>query len=338
MYTTGSIALSKSGLSVSQLNALVAGTGLANLGQAFSDVEADYGLNALFVLAHAAVESAWGNSALAKGRNSLFGLNAYDSNPNAATGYATKYDSVMGYGKFMSEYYLHPGDPYYAGPTFGNIFVHYSTSGQVEAGTIVGIMNNEMSKLGATQPVTNAPVSGGNTYTVQGGDSLSGIAAAHGLSLAQIESLNPQISNPNLIHPGDLVNIGSAPAPAPSAPSVPSSPTRQYIVQSGDNMSKIAGQFGLSLAAIEALNPQIPNPSLIYPGEVVYVGGSTPAPAPVVAPANTGTYITIASGNTLSGLAAKYGTSVSQLLAWNQSKYPSMTANYIQAGWSIRVR
>jgi hypothetical protein len=39
--------------------------------------------------------------------------------------------------------------------------------------------------------------------------SLSGIAQAKGLTLMQIEGLNPQITNPNLIYPGEQIRIGS---------------------------------------------------------------------------------------------------------------------------------
>ena len=45
-------------------------------------------------------------------------------------------------------------------------------------------------------------------------------------------------------------------------------------------------------------------------------------------------YYTIQSGDTLSGIAAKYGTSVSQLQAWNGIK----NANLIYAGQKIRVK
>jgi len=50
-------------------------------------------------------------------------------------------------------------------------------------------------------------------YLVQPGDTLSGIAASHGVSLAAVESANPQISNPNLIFAGQSVRIpGGSPA------------------------------------------------------------------------------------------------------------------------------
>lgn len=44
-------------------------------------------------------------------------------------------------------------------------------------------------------------------YLVQPGDTLSGIAASHGASLASVESANPQISDPNLIYAGETLQI-----------------------------------------------------------------------------------------------------------------------------------
>lgn len=44
-------------------------------------------------------------------------------------------------------------------------------------------------------------------YLVQPGDTLSGIAASHGVSLAAVEAANPQIGNPNLIYAGQSVSL-----------------------------------------------------------------------------------------------------------------------------------
>ena len=44
-------------------------------------------------------------------------------------------------------------------------------------------------------------------YLVQPGDTLSGIAASHGVSLAAVEAANPQLSNPNLIYTGQKIEI-----------------------------------------------------------------------------------------------------------------------------------
>jgi LysM repeat protein len=47
------------------------------------------------------------------------------------------------------------------------------------------------------------------SYSVVKGDTLSGIAAAHHMSLAEVEALNPQIKNPNLILPGETVHLSA---------------------------------------------------------------------------------------------------------------------------------
>ena len=47
----------------------------------------------------------------------------------------------------------------------------------------------------------------GGIYTVQSGDNLSQIALANGLGLADLISKNPQIKNPNLIYPGQAINL-----------------------------------------------------------------------------------------------------------------------------------
>ena len=43
------------------------------------------------------------------------------------------------------------------------------------------------------------------------------------------------------------------------------------MVQSGDTMTAIAKKFGVSLAALEAANPQVTNPDLIFPGQVLTI-------------------------------------------------------------------
>jgi murein DD-endopeptidase MepM/ murein hydrolase activator NlpD len=59
-----------------------------------------------------------------------------------------------------------------------------------------------------------------SSHTVQAGDTLSGIASQSGVSLAQVEAANPQITNPNDITVGELVNVpnGSSSAPASATP------------------------------------------------------------------------------------------------------------------------
>jgi hypothetical protein len=71
-----------------------------------------------------------------------------------------------------------------------------------------------------SHPVHPAASSGkSDTYTVHSGDTLSGIASQHHLSLSALEKDNPQIKNLNLILPGQILHLGSginsAPSPSP---------------------------------------------------------------------------------------------------------------------------
>ena len=57
---------------------------------------------------------------------------------------------------------------------------------------------------------------------VQPGNTLSGIAASHSVSLAAVEQANPQITDPNLIYVGQSVNVPSAGSPDSGGSSEPS--------------------------------------------------------------------------------------------------------------------
>lgn len=133
---------------------------------------------------------------------------------------------------------------------------------------------------------------------------------------------------------------GSAPAPSPTPQPTPSPapvPATTYTVQKNDTLSAIAARHNTTWQALYAANKAIigGNPNMIRPGQVLVIpNGSTPAPVNPTAPVN---YI-IVSGDTLGEISATYGSSVDQIVAWNKAKYPSMTRDYIQAGWSIRVK
>ena len=101
-------------------------------------------------------------------------------------------------------------------------------------------------------------------YVVQRGDTLSIIARRFGTTVSAILARNPQITNPDLIFPGQVITIPTAGQPTPPSPR----PGR-YIVQPGDTLSIIARRFGTTVAAILSRNPQITNPDLIFPGQII---------------------------------------------------------------------
>lgn len=120
-------------------------------------------------------------------------------------------------------------------------------------------------KGASVRPASTAPaaqpVQSRRTYTVQAGDTLSGIAAKFGVSTSQISGYRS--GNPNLIYPGETLTIGGTAAPTQSAGTT-------YTVQSGDTLSGIAAKFGTTYQSLAATNG-IANPNLIYPGQVLHI-------------------------------------------------------------------
>jgi len=102
---------------------------------------------------------------------------------------------------------------------------------------------------------SDPPPASGQTYTVQRGDTLRKIADRLNTSVDAILKVNPQISNPNLIYAGQVINLPSG--------------LSTYVVQKGDTLRIIAARFGTSVESLLALNPQITNANLIYTGQVI---------------------------------------------------------------------
>ncbi len=115
----------------------------------------------------------------------------------------------------------------------------------------------------AIQSIVNAKLgaSAQQTYTVQPGDTLSGIAAAYCTTWQHLAELNG-LADPNIIYPGQVLVVdGSAPVPA----------AQTYTVQSGDTLSGIASAYGTSWQRLADING-IADPNLIYPGQVLTIG------------------------------------------------------------------
>lgn len=92
------------------------------------------------------------------------------------------------------------------------------------------------------QSTSNDGSRGGGRVLVQPGDSLSAIAARHGTTWQELYEANrDQISNPNLIHPGQSLRLpGTSSSPSPSSPSSPSSPVESTgpVTAGGSELGK----------------------------------------------------------------------------------------------------
>lgn len=133
------------------------------------------------------------------------------------------------------------------------------------------------------------------------------------------------VDYPSVIRKAGLNRLSGS-APVPPAPS-PAPQYITYVIQPGDTLSGIAQRFGTTVSALADLNG-ISDPDKIYAGNTIRVpeNGSSGSSGPV--------YYTIRPGDTLSGIALKYGTTVSALADLNGISNPDK----IYAGSRIRIR
>jgi LysM repeat protein len=98
--------------------------------------------------------------------------------------------------------------------------------------------------------------------------------------------------------------------------------TGSYVVQRGDTLAAIAARSGVSMSALAQANG-IRNANLIYVGQILTVPGqSESGSAASSKPASGGSVYVVRRGDTLSSIAARYGTSVSALMAANGIRNP----------------
>ncbi|NNV07901.1 SH3 domain-containing protein [Geobacillus sp. C56-T2] len=93
---------------------------LANQGQTFINVGRKYGVNPLYLAAHAIHESAFGTSRLALTKYNLFGYGAYDDAPFvAAYRFSSIEESIEYVARKIKSSYLNPSHPFFKGPILG---------------------------------------------------------------------------------------------------------------------------------------------------------------------------------------------------------------------------
>jgi LysM repeat protein len=206
----------------------------------------------------------------------------------------------------------------------------------------------------APAPAAPAPVS---TYTVASGDSLSGIASRFGTTSRNLMTING-ITNANLIRVGQVIKLSgdaapAAPAPSAPAPSAPAAPAptataapTTYTVVARDTLSGIASRFGTTSRNLMSLNG-ITNANRIRIGQVLTIVGAaapaapapaapaptTPAPAAPAPNASGTTTYKVVARDTLSGIAARFGTTTRNLMSLNGLT----NANSIRIGQILTV-
>lgn len=190
-----------------------------------------------------------------------------------------------------------------------------------------------------TLPITAQRKYKTQAYTVQQGDTLSGIAQRFGVTLDSIVTLN-NIANTHWIWAGQALilpdnetsnnGVEAASEPEANPPTAenesPVSISDSYVVQRGDTLTKIAADFGLDLKDVINSNRSI-NPHSLAIGQAINLPNgekhkqniepATPqTTSPVIQeqkPATTSNAHTVRYGESLSSIALKYGISLATL-------------------------
>lgn len=139
------------------------------------------------------------------------------------------------------------------------------------------------------------------TYTVRSGDTLKVIARKHNTTVAALVQANG-LTNPDVIHPGQRLTVPSA---------------ASYTVRSGDTLASIAARHDTSVAKLMQLN-SLTNPNLVRVGrELLLPTGGTSSGGATTTPAEGATTHIVRAGETVNGVAHRYGISTAQLVAAN---------------------
>jgi N-acetylmuramoyl-L-alanine amidase len=185
--------------------------------------------------------------------------------------------------------------------------------------------------------VLGGPILAGPAYAagpmvvVHPGDTLAAIAARYGTTVARRVALN-QIRNPDLILPGQVVVLtppsgnGTAGTSAPGA-------LVFHVVRPGENLTRLGASYGTSIAAIVRANG-LANPNWIEIGQRlrIPVAASASTSRPGSSASLSSPYV-VRAGETLTGIARRYSTTVEVLVRLNHLP----RANFIWVGQRILV-
>ena len=197
--------------------------------------------------------------------------------------------------------------------------------------------------LVGSEPAGAAPASGGG-YTVQPGDTLSGIAARAGVSVADLAAANGLDPNGIIVAGTTLAVAGGGVAPSPSgaAPSVQGA----YTVRPGDTLSGLAAGAGVSVADMAAMNGLDPDGILVAGTPIKLPSGAPapahadePAPAPVLPQAAPEPTPATVGAADVQSVAAQYGVSPSlaAAIAWQESGFNNAMVSAANARGVMQV-
>ena len=327
------------------------------------ETQSKYGILASLTIAQAILESGWGRESVG---NNIFGIKVSPSwtggTVTCATGEVIDGQAVCVSGTFRVYASVADSIADHAQLFIRNSCYHnilncadyrqacrnvqadgYATDPDYADKLISIIEDNDLQQFdGAQQSAPTAPASSAGTihhigenivfstcYASSTDPTDKAIPANHmARNHGTITSIIPGAHNPYLldnglcwVNDGDIRGPYSAPAPA----AVPSSESGTYTVKPGDTLSGIALKFNTTVRQLADLNG-IQNPNEIQAGSTLRLTGNPPAQS-------TETIYIVKPGDTLSGIAVKFNTTVSRLAEANGISNP----DHIEAGWKLKI-
>ena len=213
-------------------------------------------------------------------------------------------------------------------PIWGDRYAgwQYSDTGEVpgiNANTDLDFFYDEMFLDNQTTvPGDKRPASSNSRviyYTVQSGNTLSGIAQRFGTTVRELQRVNG-IANPNLIYPGQIIKIYEDKR-SEKKTDIDFSGT--YIVRAGDTLSSIARRFDTTVDELAEVN-NISDPNLIYVGEILKIPTINNSNSKSVSSRQYRNVYVVQRGDTLSSIARRFNTSVDRLVKINNIKNPNL--------------
>jgi LysM repeat protein len=175
----------------------------------------------------------------------------------------------------------------------------------------------------AAPPAPSAPAPGGAVHVVQWGETLALIASRYGVTTQAISAANG-LTNPNLIYVGQRLII-------PTSGVAPNPGGGTHVVAPGETLTSIAYQYGTTVGQLAALN-NLTNANFIYVGQILTLPGGGWTPSPSTGPGGCASYYIVRSGDTLSGIAWRYGTTISALMQAN-----NLYSDFIWSGQQLCI-
>lgn len=217
--------------------------------------------------------------------------------------------------------------------------VNHLSSDLIRAGQVLKLTNSAK-QTSTKQSVRKFTVKTTSTmYTVVSGDTLSEIALRYNVSLSTLKSWNHLKSD--MIYSGQKLKVSTRKYAVQSQPTVKKTAKTTsgstYVVKRGDTLGGIALKYGTTVSGLKKLNGL--KSDLIFAGQKLKTPGNIKVQSTfkqsrmssTTSNKRVSTYV-VRSGDTLSGIALEYGTTIGAIKKLNQ-----LPTDLIYAGQKLKV-